>query len=41
MACYILGRAAEFAETKIEVECMRPSDIISNINNVIKESKNE
>ena len=41
IACYILGRAAEFASLEIECECITPSDIIRNINNVVKEIKNE
>lgn len=41
MACYILGRAAEFASLKKEVECILPKDVIENIDLVIKEIKND
>lgn len=41
LACYILGRASEFASEEIEEECMSPLDISKYINKVFKEIKDE
>lgn len=41
LACYILGRASEFASMEIEEECVSPLDISNNITKVFKEIKNE
>lgn len=41
LACYILGRAAEFATKRMNPECILPRNVIENIDLVIKEIKND